>query len=73
MVKSFAGCLMFKGKKIIGLPIYTGSYTGTVDGAYFLATMKKQDGSGRQTVAFSLDALREAARGPKGDTGETGP
>lgn len=63
---------MFKGKKIIGLPLYTGSYTGTVDGAYFLATMKK-NGGGRQTVAFSLDALREAARGETGTTGSTGP
>lgn len=62
---------MFKGKKIIGLPLYTGSYTGTVDDAYFLATMKK--GDGRQTVAFGLDALRDAARGPQGPQGEPGP
>lgn len=64
---------MFKGKKIIGLPLYTGSYTGTVNDAYFLATMKKRSGVGRQTVAFSLDALRDAARGPIGPTGPTGP
>ena len=64
---------MFKGKKIIGLPLYTGSYTGTVDDAYFLATMKKRGGVGRQTVGFSLDALREAARGQIGPTGPTGP
>lgn len=64
---------MFKGKKIIGLPLYTGSYTGTVDDAYFLATMKKRGGVGRQTVGFSLDALRDAARGPIGPTGPTGP
>ena len=63
---------MFKGKKIIGLEHYTGSYTGAATGAFFLATVLKNGGPTRKTVAFSLDALREAARGEKGATGATG-